>query len=192
MAKARPITGLDPQAPVASNARLVIKARLEDMYQWERFVDHPYNIRELHDLRIAAKRLRYSFEVFEEVIPPQSQSFVAELTRIQDELGELHDSDVLIAMLRLCLASQDSAAVSQTGQAEHPKQRAGKSLVAPDLLAHILQPAIAPTAEQRYGLELLLQQQEHLRETQYVAFRQHWYQLKARDFRREILNLLDQ
>lgn len=191
MAKARPITGLDSQAAVASNARLVVKARLDDLYRWEGFVDNPYSIRELHDLRIAAKRLRYSFEVFEEGLPPESQSFVVELTRIQDELGMLHDSDVLIAMLRLCLASQDSKAVSQTGQVGHPKQRSGKSLVSPDLLAHILQPATAPTVEQRYGLELLLQQQQRLRETQYVAFRQHWYQLKARDFRREILKLLD-
>lgn len=191
MAKARPITGLDSQAPVASNARLVVKARLDDLYRWEGFVDNPYSIRELHDLRIAAKRLRYSFEVFEEVLPAASQAIVEELTRIQDELGTLHDSDVLIAMLRLCLASQDSSAVSQTGQAEHPKQHSGKSLVSSDLLAHILQPATAPTVEQRYGLELLLQQQQRLREHQYIAFRQHWYQLKARDFRREILKLLD-
>jgi hypothetical protein len=189
MAKARPINGLDAQAPVANDARLIAQARLDDLSQWEGYVDNPYNIRELHDLRIAAKRLRYTFEIFEDVLPGACRAFVAELTRIQDELGALHDTDVLIAMLRLCLASQDSAAVSQPGQL---KQHSGKTLVSPELAAHILKASAAPDVEQRYGLELLLQRQEHLRETQYTVFRQHWYQLKARDFRREILSILDQ
>jgi hypothetical protein len=191
MAKARPITGLDAQAPAATNARLIVKTRLEDLYRWEAYVDHPYNIRELHDLRIAAKRLRYSFEVFEEVLPAACGAFVTEITHLQDELGEMHDNDVLIAMLRLCLASQDSDAVSQTGQAGHHKQHAGKTLVSSDLAAHILQLSATPTVEQRYGLELLLQRQEQQRDAQYTAFRQHWYQLKARDFRREIITILD-
>ncbi|HEV2583672.1 MAG TPA: CHAD domain-containing protein [Ktedonobacteraceae bacterium] len=191
MAKARPITGLDAQAPAASNARLIVKARLEDLLRWEVYVDHPYNIRELHDLRIAAKRLRYSFEVFEEMLPGSCGAFVTEITRLQDELGDLHDSDVLIAMLRLSLAAQDSDAVSPTGQAGQSKQHSGKTLVSSELAAHILQPDTAPTVEQRYGLELLLQRQEQLRDAQYTAFRQHWYQLKARDFRREIITILD-
>ena len=58
MAKARPITGLDAHAPVARNARLVAKTRLEELYDWERYVDNPYNISELHNLRIAAKRVQ--------------------------------------------------------------------------------------------------------------------------------------
>jgi hypothetical protein len=187
MAKARPITGLDAQAPVANNARLIARARLDDFYQWEAFVDNPYYIRELHDLRIAAKRLRYTFEIFEEVLPDVCRAFAVELTQIQDELGALHDSDVLIALLRLCLANQDSAAVSQSGRL---KQHAGKRLVTPDMASYILRASTAPTIEQRYGLESLLQKQEQERERRYAAFRQHWYRLKARDFRREMLDAL--
>jgi len=55
MAKARPITGLDPQAPTGKNARIIAKVRLEDLYSWESYVDNPYSIQELHNLRIAAK-----------------------------------------------------------------------------------------------------------------------------------------
>jgi hypothetical protein len=47
-----------------------------------------------------------------------------------------------------------------------------------------------PTAEQRNGLEEMLFKQQQMREERYVAFRQHWYQLQARDFRREILEIL--
>lgn len=207
MAKASPITGLDAQAPVTKNARAIVQARLDDFYGWEQFVDSTYSIRELHDLRIAAKRLRYTFEVFEEVLPAECASFVEQLTQLQDELGALHDSDVLIALLRLCLANQDSQAVSAAGAAservdQHAGQNSskrigstgqhpGKTLVTPDLLEHLLNATNAPTVEQRYGLEQLLQRKEHEREDQYTTFRQHWYRLKVENFRHQILAALD-
>lgn len=192
MAKARPITGLDAYAPVGRNARLIAKTRLEELYSWERYVDNPYHISELHNLRIAAKRLRYTFEVFEEVLPAAGKDVVDELTRIQDELGVLHDSDVIIALLRLCLASQDSAAASDLQSGSKQAQHKGKSLVPGELAEHLLDPSVAPTAEERYGLEQLLQSQEQIRGEQYTAFRQHWYQLQARDFRREVLAVLNE
>ena len=185
MAKARPIKGLNPRAPTGQNARIIAKVRLEELYSWKKYIDNPFRVRELHNLRIAAKRLRYTFEVFEEVLPESSQSIVKELERIQEELGAVHDSDVMIAMLRLCLGSQDSGTISDTAK------RKEKPLVQPELINDLLEPAVAPTAEERYGLESLLRRQEQLREEQYTAFRQHWYQLQARDFRREILNILN-
>ena len=184
MAKARPIKGLNPHAPTGQNARIIAKVRLEELYSWKKYVDNPYRVRELHNLRIAAKRLRYTFEVFEEVLPEASQSIVKELERIQEELGSLHDSDVMIAMLRLCLGSQDSGTISDTAK------RKEKPLVQPELVNDLLKPSVAPTAEERYGLENLLHKQEQLREEHYDVFRQHWYQLQARDFRREILEIL--
>src|SRR5712691_474793 len=113
MAKARAITGLDAQAPVAANARLIAKARLEDLYLWEQAADDPYNIVELHNMRIAAKRLRYTFEVFEDVLPVASKAVLKELVQLQEELGDFHDSDVMIALLRLCLGSHDTATIPE-------------------------------------------------------------------------------
>ena len=192
MAKAKPITGLDPRAPTGKNARIIARVRLEEMYNWARYVDNPYNIRELHDLRIAAKRLRYTLEIFEEVLPEASKSIVKELTQIQDELGALHDSDVMIALLRLCLGTQDSGVAYEDALVDAQKQYSKKQFIlSPQLVAVLLDPASAPSAEERYGLERMLSQQEQCREEQYSAFRQHWYQLQARDFRREILHILD-
>ncbi len=192
MAKARPITGLDPQAPTGKNARMIAKVRLEDLYSWESYVDNPYHIRELHNMRIAAKRLRYTFEVFEDVLPAACKPIVEELVKIQDELGTLHDTDVMIALLRLCLGSQDTATiVDYAHSSAKAQQRKEKALVAPELVADLLDPAVSPSTEERYGLELFLQTQEQLRETQYDTFRQHWYALQARDFRREILETLE-
>ena len=185
MAKAKPIKGLNPRAPTGQNARIIAKIRLEELYSWKKYIDNPYRIRELHNLRIAAKRLRYTFEVFEEFLPGAARPIVKELEQIQEELGAVHDSDVMIAMLRLCLGSQDSGTVSDTAK------RKEKPLVQPELVNDLLEPSVAPTAEERYGLESLLRRQEQLREEQYNAFRQHWYHLQARDFRREILNILN-
>lgn len=192
MAKARPIKGLDPQAPTGMNARMIAKVRLEDLYSWESYVDNPYHILELHNMRIAAKRLRYTFEVFEDVLPVACKPIVEELVKIQDELGTLHDTDVMIALLRLCLGSQDTATIVDYAQSSAKvQQRKERSLVAPELVADLLDPAVSPSTEERYGLELFLQNQEQLRDTHYDTFRQHWYALQARDFRREILEILE-
>jgi hypothetical protein len=193
MAKAKPIKGLDPQAPTGQNARKIARVRLEDLYSWESYVDNPYHILELHNMRIAAKRLRYTFEVFEDVLPEASKPIVEELVKIQDELGTLHDTDVMIALLRLCLGSQETVSLVDFARSSAKiHQGKEKSLVAPDLVASLLDPAASPSTEERYGLELFLQNQEQLRDTQYNTFRQHWYALQARDFRREILDLLEQ
>src|SRR5438105_779893 len=88
-----PWTPTNPDASTGENARKIARTRLEEMYEWDRSVDNPYNVRELHALRIAAKRLRYTLEVFEEVLPEASLSIVQELTQLQDQLGELHDTD---------------------------------------------------------------------------------------------------
>ncbi len=192
MAKAKPIVGLNPQDPTGKNARLIAKVRLEELYSWESYVDNPYNIVELHNLRIAAKRLRYTFEVFEDALPVACKPIHEELVRIQDELGEFHDTDVMIALLRLCLGSHDAVMIPETvhlnGNEHSPKE---KALVSPELVQELLDPAVAPSVEERYGLEHFLRDQEQLRNKQYDAFRQHWYELQARDFKRQILELLE-
>ena len=191
MAKAKPITGLDAHAPTGKNARIIAKVRLEEIFEWDKYVDNPYHVRELHNLRIAAKRLRYTLEIFEDVLPDACKPIVKELEQIQEELGSLHDSDVKIALLRLCLGSQDSGVAYEEALVGAKQQHSKKQFIlAPELVADLLDPAVVPSAEQRYGLERMLLKQQQDREEQYIAFRQHWYQLQARDFRREILDIL--
>lgn len=190
MAKARPIQGLDPQAPVGKNARIIARIRLEEMYQWDRYVDDPSHARELHNLRIAAKRLRYTLEVFEDVLPEACKPVIKEVEHIQEELGALHDSDVMTALLQLCLSSQDSGTAYEHALVEARKQH-GQFVLPPELVADLLDPAATPTAQQRQGLEQLLLKRRQRREEQYNAFRQYWHQLQARDFRGELLSILD-
>jgi CHAD domain-containing protein len=185
MAKAKPVAGLDARAPSGANARRIVSARLEELYAWARYADEPYRVQELHDMRIATKRLRYSLEVFEAFLPAAARASVDELTQLQDELGLLHDSDVLIELLQRLEGGAASAKPAPPGEKE------GAELVPADLLADLLDPAAAPVAEERYGLQRMLLREQLRRVERYSAFHQHWRLLQTRDFRREVLDILN-
>ena len=54
----------------------------------------------IHALRIEAKRLRYLLEFFAEVLGPGLAGAIECLVRLQDHIGEMHDADVTIGLLR--------------------------------------------------------------------------------------------
>lgn len=54
----------------------------------------------LHRLRIAAKRLRYALEFFQEILPPEAGTLIDELKTLQDHLGALQDAVVATGLLR--------------------------------------------------------------------------------------------
>ncbi len=189
MAKAKVVTNIDAHAPTGMNARIIAKTRLEEMYTWDVYVDDPYNVHELHSLRIAAKRLRYTLEVFEETFPQERGPIMQEITQIQEELGSIHDSDVMVALLRLCLGSYDSDVGYALKNVTEEQQ--GKDMVDPAMLASLLDPHAPPSVEERRGLESLVSSVQQKREDQYTAFLRHWKQLKEQDFRSKIIALLD-
>lgn len=191
MAKASMVTDLDLHASTGKCARAIARVRLAEMFRWESYVDDPYAVQNLHNLRIAAKRLRYTLEIFEDTFPEECASIIKDVEQIQEELGSLHDNDVMVALLRLCLGGQDSGSVyaqalltaARQGQKKHP-------VVNPSLIEHLLQPSAPLGAEQREGLELLLRDLQQQREHLYTTFYQHWYQLKQQNFQRKVLNML--
>ena len=192
MAKAEPITGLNSQATTRENACIIARAKINELYSWQECVDQPYALRELHNMRIAAKRLRYTLEIFADFLPAEYQSAHTEMVQLQEELGQLHDSDVMIALLRLCLASQEGAINEQALQKKQKEQKKqAKAFLPPDLISILLDPHVAPDATQRYGLEQLLIRTEQEREKHYQEFRQHWQYLQEQDFQQHLLATLD-
>lgn len=190
MARARAIAGLDLQASTGQNARIIARERLAELYAFTDYLESPANIQELHDMRIAAKRLRYTLEIFAVYLPAASQKIVEELAQLQDELGALHDSEVMLALLHLSLQPATDSARSKPVETELAIQR--KNLLAPDMIERIQgtpdQPALSQREQQ--GLESFLRRQEERREQSYAAFRQHWEQLEQRHFHEEILGML--
>ncbi len=61
------------------------------------------DVETLHDLRIAAKWLRYALEFVREALGDESAPLIAKVTALQDHLGLMHDADVTAAMARTFL-----------------------------------------------------------------------------------------
>ena len=74
----------------------------------------------LHDLRIAAKWLRYTLEFVREALGPESAPVIERVVALQDHLGWLHDADVAAGLARAFLVEhagdlteQQSAAIGR-------------------------------------------------------------------------------
>ena len=84
------ISGIIPVAADRIGARLVSPQR------YEPFVRSPDAVPEHHALRIALKKLRYTLETFAPLYRRGMAKQIAQLKRLQDLLGEIHDCDVWI------------------------------------------------------------------------------------------------
>jgi CHAD domain-containing protein len=97
MVKAKRVKGIDCNATTLENAQRVIETRLEEMLSFAPWVDDKANIEEIHNLRIAAKRLRYSLELFRFALPSGAGGLIDEVKEIQEHIGNMRDADVMIA-----------------------------------------------------------------------------------------------
>jgi putative phosphoesterase len=68
-----------------------IAARLDELLKLERFVHDQSAITKHHELRIAAKRLRYTMEIFSAIYRNELRDQVVLMKQFQDLLGEMHD-----------------------------------------------------------------------------------------------------
>lgn len=76
--------------------RAAVFDSLRDFCDLSRSLYEPFNIEELHELRIAAKRLRYAIELFTACWGKTIAPFAEEIAEMQSFLGEVHDADVWI------------------------------------------------------------------------------------------------
>jgi hypothetical protein len=112
MARARRVSGIHPKESLRENARRVVAVRLDELLSWRQALDDPALVQQLHDMRIAAKRLRYALEMFD-VCFSGVKALLKQLTDMQEDLGTIHDLDVLIVILRDRLQAVDATAEEQ-------------------------------------------------------------------------------
>jgi CHAD domain-containing protein len=72
---------------------------LDDLLSFEEAIYQPENDTQLHEMRIAAKWLRYTLETFAPLYSDQLKPYIQAVRSIQDLLGEIHDSTVWQAFL---------------------------------------------------------------------------------------------
>jgi CHAD domain-containing protein len=153
-----PGEGSDPRSWTFRHAApACLLPRLDALLAFEPYVDDPNAITELHDMRIAAKWLRYTMELFAPAFQDRLKRGIETVKRVQELLGDLHDSDVRLDLVRDTL--------------RRPLRAAGicaLGLLNPDPVTH--------------SLRHLQAREEFARERDYRAFQREWHKLRRQQF----------
>jgi hypothetical protein len=114
--RARKVKHLDPAGTLADNAERIVRTRLAELCDFMPTAADPREVEALHDMRIAAKRLRYVLEITGPVFGPYAETAVRLTKEVQDLLGEIHDCDVQlpeVAAFTADLERADAFAVAE-------------------------------------------------------------------------------
>jgi len=117
--KARRVKDLDPAAPLGDNAERIVRVRLEELTSFMPKASDPEQVVALHDMRIAAKRLRYILEVTGSCFGPYASNAVKLVKDLQDLLGEIHDCDVQLPEVAAFLEELLAQDIASAGA--HPR-----------------------------------------------------------------------
>jgi hypothetical protein len=116
--KARKVKGLDCDGPLAENALRIVATRLDELRSFADAVRDPAAVTELHDMRIAAKRLRYVLEMTSPTFGSSAERGAKAAKKVQDVLGEIHDCDEFVPRVEGHMAklrAEDAAALRKAG-----------------------------------------------------------------------------
>lgn len=121
---------VDLDGPLGESLLTILSVRLDELYSFDAAEPD-----DLHDMRIAAKRVRYILEAAEPVYGKPAERGVKTMKQVQDLLGDIHDCDELLPLLDRHtekLRREDAAAAAD--RRELPNRRKYRGLEA--LRAH--------------------------------------------------------
>jgi CHAD domain-containing protein len=94
--KARRVEELDPGEPLRPNASRIVRTRLDELCGFAGEALAPDAGVAQHDMRIAAKRLRYVLEIVGPCIGDEARAAHRAAKELQSVLGDLHDCDLML------------------------------------------------------------------------------------------------
>lgn len=119
LAHASRASGVDtPGHYVYRQTGTAIRARLKALQAYAPYVQQPECSEELHAMRIAAKRLRYTMQAFAPLYPDALEEPVRTARTVQTILGDIHDCDVWAHDLPQFLETERDCTLVYFGQAE--------------------------------------------------------------------------
>jgi hypothetical protein len=183
VAKARRVKAIDCRKPAIDNAREIVKVRLNEMLSYAPYVSDPSYVTELHDLRIAAKRLRYTLELFRFAFPSEVNGMIDEVKEIQEHIGDMHDADVMIERMTEILISDaaarherllEIASAVERGTVAQRHQRIRSAMTS------------RTTPRDEVALYTLIAHRADDRDRAYADFVTTWRRMEASDFPRRL------
>ena len=96
--KAQRIEGLESEMELGAAARRIVAVRTAELYAFvpEALDADAVGVAAMHDMRIAAKRLRYLLELVGFCFGEIGSEAQGRARELQDVLGEIHDCDVML------------------------------------------------------------------------------------------------
>jgi len=161
--KPRRVKKLEPGGPLAENAARIVRVRLDELRSFAPKALEPGRVKKQHDMRIAAKRLRYVLEATEFCFGRPGEVARRRARDLQEILGELHDCDVMLPRAERHLAELRGA------DATAVRERAGDAVDLDPTLA-----ARAPHRTSYRGLEILMVYLQSRRELLFDRFQTFW------------------
>jgi CHAD domain-containing protein len=185
MTKAWPVKNLDPAGRVDTNARRILAVRIAEFFSHAPALAKEDAVEELHEMRIAAKRLRYSLELFRDLYSKAGERQLDRVKQLQEELGHIHDIDVRVGLIEqelLALAHEQIEELSQClSEAPADEQRA---IVTATLHS--------PPDDPRRGLFALLGRQHAARRQHRLNLLELWGTFATEGFRADLVKLSSQ
>jgi CHAD domain-containing protein len=94
-----------------------ITARLDEFLAFEQYMNQPEKVTELHEMRIAAKWLRYTLESFSSLYSSELRISLQTVRKVQEMLGDIHDCDVWKAFIPRFIEKEHQRTLNYFGHA---------------------------------------------------------------------------
>lgn len=95
----------------------IVANRVNDFLRLADSLYAPFRIRRLHQLRIAAKHLRYAVELFAGGGETEQSENARKIAKMQNYLGDVHDCDMWVAQLQTVLKGKKNKAAAKNERA---------------------------------------------------------------------------